>query len=598
MQELKANIDLSKSSIQDLADTIEEMGATQLKWQNDLKSAKAMREKEAKQYEVAWKQFSDWIDTCQQAIQFLRKGTTPSEVVESLLQVNQSKAGAQLPADSLNKLVGMQRFGEKRPTLRLYQTSEPEATTYEYQSTGLITLLDTLQKETAAKKDDLEAVEKNAQAAYQKVASGLQENIAQSIADTSEKTALKAGTEQTLAESQGDLVQVQKDYEENQNSLNEVTALCCQKKKDYDQRQALRAEEYKTLKQAIEIMQGVSTSRTDSMLLQVKRSTALLQLKSTQNDIIQQKLASFLADRAQRSGSQLLAHLSERVASDPFSKVKKLIQDLITKLMAEATAEVEEKGFCDSEMVTNKMTRDRKAKEVSELATEIESLQAKIAELTQGISDLSADVYDISVAMAQATEQRANATNAYAKQIQEARDAQQAVERAKMLLKNFYAKSADATAFVQASVPDAPETFDSPYTGMQPNAAGVIGVLEVVLSTLAKLESETVADDAQENGAFDDFMHQQSVIKALKENESKHKSEKQADAESALDSARMDLKTAQSDLDQALAYYEKLKPSCVDAGISYAERTQRRQEEIFALQEAVKILSGPDDDSS
>jgi len=133
---------------------------------------------------------------------------------------------------------------------------------------------------------------------------------------------------------------------------------------------------------------------------------------------------------------------------------------------------------------------------------------------------------------------------------------------------------------------------------MQPNAAGVIGVLEVVLSTLAKLESETVADDAQENGAFDDFMHQQSVIKALKENESKHKSEKQADAESALDSARMDLKTAQSDLDQALAYYEKLKPSCVDAGISYAERTQRRQEEILALQEAVKILSGPDDDSS
>ena len=48
----------------------------------------------------------------------------------------------------------------------------------------------------------------------------------------------------------------------------------------------------------------------------------------------------------------------------------------------------------------------------------------------------------------------------------------------------------------------------------------------------------------------------------------------------------MDLEGTQKELDAALAYYEKLKPDCVDSGVSY--------EEIQSLQEALKILSGED----
>ena len=39
---------------------------------------------------------------------------------------------------------------------------------------------------------------------------------------------------------------------------------------------------------------------------------------------------------------------------------------------------------------------------------------------------------------------------------------------------------------------------------------------------------------------------------------------------------------------------EKLKPDCVDAGVSYEDRVERRKEEIASLQEALKILSGDD----
>jgi hypothetical protein len=74
---------------------------------------------------------------------------------------------------------------------------------------------------------------------------------------------------------------------------------------------------------------------------------------------MQDRIVQFLAERSRFYGSRLLSLISDRIAADPFKKVKKLIKDLIVKLMEEATAETEHKGWCDKELVTNKQTRDK-----------------------------------------------------------------------------------------------------------------------------------------------------------------------------------------------------------------------------------------------
>ncbi len=53
--------------------------------------------------------------------------------------------------------------------------------------------------------------------------------------------------------------------------------------------------------------------------------------------------------------------------SDPVTKVKKMIKDLIVKLMEEAHEEAEQKGWCDTEMSTNEQTRTEKSEKVSML---------------------------------------------------------------------------------------------------------------------------------------------------------------------------------------------------------------------------------------
>ena len=85
-----------------------------------------------------------------------------------------------------------------------------------------------------------------------------------------------------------------------------------------------------------------------------------------------------------------------------------------------------------------------------------------------------------------------------------------------------------------------------------------------------------------------------TIADAEKDKDIEHKSGKKQNHEQALQEAKTDLDGTQKELDAALAYYEKLKPSCVDAGESYEDRVARRKEEIESLQEALKILNGED----
>merc|ERR1719487_1468894 len=168
-----------------------------------------------------------------------------------------------------------------------------------------------------------------------------------------------------------------------------------------------------------------------------------------------------------------------------------MIKDLIVRLMEEANEEAEHKGWCDTELSTNEQTRKEKTEAVEMLHAEIDELKSSIAQLGEDLSELSKSVAELDQAMATATEQRQKEKAENTVTIKDASDAQTAVAQALVVLKEFYAKAAEATAFVQQ-----PEVFDSPYKGMGAESGGVVGMLEVIESDFARLESETKASEA------------------------------------------------------------------------------------------------------
>merc|ERR1719408_1177894 len=145
--------------------------------------------------------------------------------------------------------------------------------------------------------------------------------------------------------------------------LAELTAECEQKSSDFAARQQLRAEEIAAVEKAIEILSSGAVSGASEkhlpQLVQV-RSTSFAQLRSDSQNPNQLRVASYLKGQASRINSRVLSALAMRVSADPFKKVKKMIKDLIVKLMEEANEEAEQKGFCDTELSTNEQTRKEK----------------------------------------------------------------------------------------------------------------------------------------------------------------------------------------------------------------------------------------------
>eukprot|EP00434_Breviolum_minutum_P001046 symbB.v1.2.000919.t1/scaffold27.1/size414596/27 len=190
--------------------------------------------------------------------------------------------------------------------------------------------------------------------------------------------------------------------------------------------------------------------------------------------------------------------------------------------------------------------------------------------------------------MANATEIREKEKQKNSETVSDAKEAQEAVAQALQVLKEFYAKAGDATSLIQS---DAPETFSEPYTGMGGESGGVIGMMEVIQSDFARLQAETESAEEAAKKEYNEFMEDSKVDKATKSKTAEHKTGKKKTKIQELTASKGDLQGTQKELDAANAYFDKLKPDCLDTGASYAERKQQREEELKDLETALKMLS-------
>merc|ERR1719215_985683 len=124
------------------------------------------------------------------------------------------------------------------------------------------------------------------------------------------------------------------------------------------------------------------------------------------------------------------------VTSDPFKKVKKMIDDMITKLLEETNSESEQKGFCDKELGTNKQTRTKLQSSIDGLTAKIDEGEAMITSATQRIAELAKELADVSDSMKQATTLRQEEKAKNAETVKDAEEALKAIEAAVAVLKD------------------------------------------------------------------------------------------------------------------------------------------------------------------
>jgi len=394
-------------------------------------------------------------------------------------------------------------------------------------------------------------------------------------------TKAKAAAEETLSSSQEEQVATEKTKAADEEYSTTLKTECETSAHEWAERQASAKAEMAAIDKASEILASGVTA-----LVQMK--TSKRDSEDDMEDDAQGEMRQKLVRTIQRLGKKFhsfgLMQLASVASSDPFVKIRGLIEDMIAKLLKEAEEEATQKAFCDKEMGASRKSQAQKTATIDKLQARIDGNSAKIAELNDAVKTLEAEVADIDKAQAEATKIRNTEKTDNLAAIKDFRDSADAVVAAMGVLKSFY----EGGAFVQVSKSTRPE-----FGGAKSDAAsGIISVLEVAESDFTRLLAETeTAEDAAAD-AYAKQTDENKVSKATKEADAKGKQSEVKSLTVELGHAEEDHASTSTELDAVNAYIDKLKPQCEEKAMSYEEKKAAREAEIAGLKEALEILSG------
>jgi len=289
--------------------------------------------------------------------------------------------------------------------------------------------------------------------------------------------------------------------------------------------------------------------------------------------------------------SLALQSLSVKVTGDPFKKVKELIQKLIERLVTEATEEATKKGFCDTEMGKATSERDFRWNSVLKLSAEIQAGEVRKETLSLEIDELTHAIHGLEDDLSTATEDRVDQKAENVNTMKEAKEGLTAVNQALLVLKVFYKKGAKA-ALLQASpiAEDNPGAQKGAYKGNQGASKAILGLLEVIVSDFKRTFSTTEGEEKKAAAAFVEFERTSKSDIAGKTTKVELDEGDLHKTNSKLKKDSDDMHSEMEMTDAALAELEELKPMCIDTGMSYEERVEKREEEIDALKKALCML--------
>merc|ERR1719261_108159 len=456
----------------------------------------------------------------------------------------------------------------------------PDVAAYEFQSGGIVEMLNGLLDKFEKQLSEVEARETSAQQNYDLNKVQLTDMISHSQKNRDEKAATKADLSAKSAEAKGDLARTKESKAADEKTLAEMLRVHEQKTEVFKANQEVRTLELEALNKAIEIISSPNVADSYAGHVNLAQKPSFLQTQSTSERVLlKQRAAELLKRRARVLSSRVLTDAASEIAANPFAKVVDMIKTLLAKLKEEAAAEADHKAWCDKELKDNKLKRNKKTADSEKLMAEIEGLSASIDSMGNKIATLLQEQDDLTKAMGEATTDRSAEKAENTATIEDA--GAEAVKSALVVLRDFYNSQ---SAFIQ----QAPEM--KAYGGMQSANGGVVGMLEVIVSDFVRLEAETKAAETQAAADYDAFMRDAKADKIAKHKEEVKTKLEKDQAEFDREGAKKMLAGVNEELAKANSYYEQLKPECTEVQVSYEERAAGRKAEIEALKDAYATL--------
>jgi DNA repair exonuclease SbcCD ATPase subunit len=610
IESLSADIAEKTANREEKLDEIQERKKKQEELATTLEETKVRLAKERAEYEVTAADLSKAISSLEKAIQAMDKSKPSFLSMKAELKKTLELA----------EVLNLVKTPKMKAVSAFLQTNvDPDDPEYKYHSQGIIDVMGDLLKDFNKEK---KAVDEE-WAKTEKAEKDLIRDTENQMTENKNSINTLKGDVNTLAtdiaKARENLVDAESLMKDDQEYLKDLTERCEQRAGAFDQRSSMRADEISALTQALEVLNDkvkvadeaanerafIQKSKQPVTLSAVKAVPSFLQTRKEVKNLLERargqtlsaevsrgKVLDLLRDEGKRLGSTVLISLAMKVSADPFVKVKKLIQELIERLVQEATAEATKKGFCDLELSKAEKNRNHRWADVQRLSAELSALEAKQDELEEELSNLSKSLKELNSALKDATKLRAESKEENLQTLKDAKEGLAAVSEALLVLKVFYKQAAKAKVFLQASPVDEDDTgaASGAYKGQQQSANAVLGLLEVIVSDFERTIKNVTAQENDESAEFVEFDRTSKSDIGGKTTKTELDDQDLKTTKTSIKDKMKDMQSNMNLVDKALQELEELKPVCIDTGMSYEERVEKREEEIDALNKALCIL--------
>merc|ERR1719253_1365409 len=448
IEELSSTIDVSDAKIKELVAAISANG-------KDLAAATKIRNDEEAVFSKNDAELMDVVDTVAKAITKLAAASGSAAFAEVA-----NGAGLANTLQSLNAIIDAASFSntDKQKLVALVQSHQeseeddselgaPAAANYESKSGDIVTILEDMKDKAETQLSDLRKAEKTAKFNFDKLKQSIENQVGNDETDKAEQGKKMAAAVEGRATAEGELEVTEADIKTTADALATTQKDCMQVAIDHENAIAAMKEELRVLAEAAKIIKE-ATSFVQTSFIQTRMEVAMQSVSS--------KLAKFVRKIAQEQHSSTLAQLASRIvamskggafsSSDPFVKIRGMIEEMITKLEDQMGAEAQEKAYCDEEMSKTEAKKSDLETTSKKLTNKIDTSSAKSAQLKEEVATLQEELANLAKEQENMDKTRQEAHAVYVEEKAVLDKGLAGIRKALELLRNYFGAAA---SFVQ-----------------------------------------------------------------------------------------------------------------------------------------------------
>merc|ERR1719380_389189 len=557
---------------------------------------------------------------------FLQSQASAARVVKA--------AGASMAVDEYQRNLVLSFLSGKQNPFGDYQSSSGEIV-------GILTAMkDEMDKDLNGAISD----EEKAAAGFEELATAKKEEISAASSAIETKTQRSGELAVSVVTTADDIEDTTKELNDLQSFLANLASQCATKKKEWDERCKVRAEEVAALSEAIKILND------DDALDLFKKTLSLESVAASTSTrkfgLLQQRTFAPVVSRARnmvavmtRKGgphkAQLeLLEMSLKAKKVDFSKVLAMIDGMEKVLKEEQADDDSTKSFCDKDL--EKSGAEKKDTEEAIAASEafIEETTAESAATAEEIAELQKEIKAMDKAVAEASEQRKEEHADFIVFQQQSNAALQLIDKAKNRLMKFYRPTMykeapkqelteeekilaasgrsdmiataapemiagmTQTVFAQvrkasndAAPPPPPATWDA-YQKKDGKSNGVISLMEMLMK---ELQDGIVTAEHEEKTSQKDYERLMSDSQSQREKSVESITSKEvakAELDTKIANTKEALASQKAELTNVEQYIADLHAKCDFILENFDMRKAARESEVEGLKNAKSVLSG------